>query len=118
MLSRCGKLCCPYCMVNLKSFNLVHGRKPYIFYCHRQFLPSDHPLRRQKNNFRKRVDHDPPIDGLSSEESLKEIDGLSNLTFGTKCPLQKPSGYRSTHHWTKKKFFLGVAVLAYKFDPP
>ena len=39
-----GKLACPYCMENTKSFQLEHGRKPCWFDCHRQFLFEHYPF--------------------------------------------------------------------------
>ena len=33
-----GKLACPYCMENTKSFQLEHDHKSCWFDCHRQFL--------------------------------------------------------------------------------
>ncbi|XP_047257600.1 uncharacterized protein LOC124889667 [Capsicum annuum] len=59
-----GKLECPYCMENTKSFTLKHGQKTCWFDCHCQFLPMDHEFRNMKNAFRKnKIDRDypPPI---------------------------------------------------------
>jgi len=46
-----GRLACPYCMDNTKSFRLQHGNKHCWFDCHRQFLPMDHMLHRNKSAY-------------------------------------------------------------------
>jgi len=46
-----GKMSCPYCMEQTKSFQLEHGRKACWFDCHRQFLPLDHPFRGDRKFF-------------------------------------------------------------------
>ncbi|XP_039115102.1 uncharacterized protein LOC120250331 [Dioscorea cayenensis subsp. rotundata] len=51
--STAGKKACPYCMDKSKSFSLVNGSKVSWFDCHRQFLPTHHPFRRNKNDFLK-----------------------------------------------------------------
>jgi len=43
-----GRLACPYCMEQTKSFTLEKGGKPSWFDCHQCFLPLDHPFRKQK----------------------------------------------------------------------
>ena len=59
--STAGKLACPYCMDRSKAFTLKHGRKNSWFDCHRQFLPIDHVLRRNKDAFYKnRIEKDQP----------------------------------------------------------
>ena len=50
-----GKLSCPYCMEHIKEFRLKHGGKTTFFYCHRQFLPIDHPYRYQSDKFLKAI---------------------------------------------------------------
>ena len=49
-----GKLGCPICMDSSKAFTLNHSRKTSYFDCHRQFLPQDHPYRRNKKTFIKK----------------------------------------------------------------
>ncbi|KAK2426327.1 hypothetical protein QL285_025010 [Trifolium repens] len=46
-----GKLGCPICMMDTKAFTLHNGGKATWFDCHRRFLPSNHPFRRNKNAF-------------------------------------------------------------------
>ncbi|CAK8565165.1 unnamed protein product [Lathyrus sativus] len=41
-----GKLSCPYCMGNSKSFVLEHGKKCCCFDCHHQYLPLEHLFHR------------------------------------------------------------------------
>ena len=41
-----GKLACPYCMENIKSYQLEHGRKPCWFDYHHQFLSEHHLFRK------------------------------------------------------------------------
>jgi len=36
------KLACLYCMKNNNVFTLTNGDKAFFFYCHQQFLPTDH----------------------------------------------------------------------------
>ncbi|GJR46348.1 putative transposon, En/Spm-like, transposase-associated domain protein [Tanacetum coccineum] len=59
-----GKLACPYCMGNSGSFQLEHGGKPCWFDCHRKFLPSTHPYRKDKRGFiaRNVVLGGPPLE--------------------------------------------------------
>ena len=67
MLSRwmaVGKLACPYCMEDTKSFTLRHGRKNSWFNCHHRFLPPDNEFRSKKYAFEKNKteqDGPPPI---------------------------------------------------------
>ncbi|GKG12283.1 transposon, En/Spm-like protein [Tanacetum coccineum] len=69
-----GKLSCPYCMENTKAFTLKHGGKPSFFDCHRQFLPHNHPYRKDKNNFfAERVEKDDPPPRLSGETLLSRL---------------------------------------------
>ena len=100
-----GRLSCPYCMENTKAFRLQYGRKPCFFDCHRRFLPPNHPFRRQRDKFSKRVDHDSPIQRLSGEEVLQRLDGIEDLPFGIKCGKQKPLGFGVSHNWVKKSIF-------------
>ncbi|XP_017978213.1 PREDICTED: uncharacterized protein LOC18609182 [Theobroma cacao] len=89
-------------MEHSKAFILDHGRKPCFFDCHRQFLRSNHPFRRQRDKFiKKRVEYDLPFPQLSSEEILSRLNSLPDLPFGTKCGDQKISGYGVSHNWVK-----------------
>ncbi|KAL0462467.1 UNVERIFIED_CONTAM: hypothetical protein Slati_0134300 [Sesamum latifolium] len=44
---------CPVCMFDTRTFHLQHGRKACYIDCRRQFLPEDHPYRRNKKAFTK-----------------------------------------------------------------
>ncbi|KAL0445976.1 UNVERIFIED_CONTAM: hypothetical protein Slati_1725500 [Sesamum latifolium] len=48
-----GVMGCPVCMEDTRAFYLHNGRKACYFDCHRQFLPPDHPYRRNKKAFTK-----------------------------------------------------------------
>nr|GEV54169.1 hypothetical protein [Tanacetum cinerariifolium] len=69
-----GRISCPYCMEKSKAFHLKHGRKTSFFYSHRQFLPKDHPFRRNKDYFtRGRVENDTPPPRLSGLETWRRV---------------------------------------------
>ena len=101
-----GKMSCPYCMENTKSFQLEHGRKPCFFDCHRQFLPHDHPYRRQRQVFRKnKTELANPLPRLSGEHILHRLSSLNDNEFESFIPSQKFEGYGLTHNWTKISIF-------------
>ncbi|CAM8896093.1 unnamed protein product [Rhodiola kirilowii] len=57
-----GKLGCPYCMDDTKTFVLKNGRKVSYFGCHRRFLSENHPYRGNSRNFyRDRTEFDGPV---------------------------------------------------------
>ncbi|KAL0455723.1 UNVERIFIED_CONTAM: hypothetical protein Slati_0911500 [Sesamum latifolium] len=51
--STAGVMGCSICMDNTRAFHLQHVRKVCYFDCHRQFLPKQHPYRRNKKAFTK-----------------------------------------------------------------
>ncbi|KAL0416192.1 UNVERIFIED_CONTAM: hypothetical protein Slati_3451100 [Sesamum latifolium] len=51
--SSAGVMECPVCMEHTRAFYLQNGRKACYFDCHIQFLPPDHPYRRNKKAFTK-----------------------------------------------------------------
>ncbi|KAL0462158.1 UNVERIFIED_CONTAM: hypothetical protein Slati_0103400 [Sesamum latifolium] len=80
-----GLLACPYCMERTKSFRLRYGRKACWFDCHRQFLPPDHPYRRQPYKFWKgKCENDSPPMRLLEKTCDKEW--MSFLTPSSKKP--------------------------------
>ncbi|KAL0293820.1 UNVERIFIED_CONTAM: hypothetical protein Sradi_6918600 [Sesamum radiatum] len=88
-----GWLACPYCMDMTKSFNLRYGRKASWFDCHRQFLPLDHPYRKQAYKFHKgRIENDQPPIRLSGEEVSKS-GGSSRYNFW------KTTRWHTTNSW-------------------
>ncbi|XP_059285219.1 uncharacterized protein LOC132038584 [Lycium ferocissimum] len=98
-----GKLACPYCMENTKSFTLKHGRKNSWFDCHRQFLPMDHEFRSMKNAFRKNtIEQNYPPPRLSGEEIWERVENLPKVT---EEPPYKFDGYGVSHNWTKQSIF-------------
>ena len=58
--STAGRLSCPICMEQSQAHILDNGGKVSFFDCHRQFLPMDHPYRRNKNNFKKNEQETKP----------------------------------------------------------
>lgn len=98
-----GKLACPYCMENTKSFTLKHGRKNSWFDCHRQFLPMDHEFRSMKNAFRKNSveqGYPPPI--LTGEQVWERVQNFPKVA---KEQPYKFDGYGVAHNWTKQSIF-------------
>ncbi|KAG7536933.1 Transposon En/Spm-like [Arabidopsis suecica] len=106
-----GRLSCPYCLDDTKSFWLPNGRKHSWFDCHRMFLPQDHPYRKNVQAFRggKEVRDDPPP-WLTGEEILYErINNIRGLFRTVDCggnghekPAQTIDGYGVDHNWVKK----------------
>ncbi|KAL0325300.1 UNVERIFIED_CONTAM: hypothetical protein Sradi_5099300 [Sesamum radiatum] len=102
-----GWLAYPYCMDMIKSFNLRYGRKASWFDCHRQFLPLDHPYRKQAYKFYKeRIENDQPPIRFSGEEVHQRVEGLPDITFGKPPSGTQPiDGFGKTHNWVKKCIF-------------
>ncbi|GJZ67548.1 hypothetical protein Tco_0630788, partial [Tanacetum coccineum] len=101
-----GRLSCPYCMEKSKAFHLKHGRKTSFFYCHRQFLPMNHPFRRNKDSFTKgRVENDTPPPRLSGLETWRRVHKYPKVT-NERYPTDKNlPGFGVCHNWTKKSIF-------------
>ncbi|GLT99835.1 hypothetical protein SLE2022_172480 [Rubroshorea leprosula] len=101
-----GKLTCPYCMENSKAFWLEHGRKTSFFDCHRQFLPLNHPFRRNKNDFIKgRTENGTMPERLSGDEMRSRIHWLPDVLFGKPPQKQEIHGFGEVHNWVKKSIF-------------
>ncbi|XP_042432996.1 uncharacterized protein LOC122019608 [Zingiber officinale] len=102
-----GWLACPYCMEHTKSFQLKCGRKASWFDCHRQFLPRDHPFRRQAYKFRKgKVEIDSPPLRLSGKDIYQRVNRLPHVTFGKPPSATQPiDGFGKTHNWVKRSIF-------------
>ncbi|CAM8940897.1 unnamed protein product [Rhodiola kirilowii] len=99
-----GKLGCPYCMKDTKTFWLQHGRKVSYFDCHRRFLPIHHGYRYNTCRFRRdRVEHDGPIPFRSGHEIYNRVQN-SNYVW-EESPDHVIEGFGVTHNWTKKSFF-------------
>ena len=101
-----GRMCCPYCMGDTKSFWLANGAKACWFDATRSFLPPEHEFRRDKKNFFKnRVETDPPPPILTGAEIKQRVDALDPIRWGRNAPLSQLEGYGKTHHWQKKSIF-------------
>ncbi|KAM3328792.1 hypothetical protein ACQJBY_026114 [Aegilops geniculata] len=86
-----GKLACPECLSDSKSFTLPHGRKACWFDCHRRFLPPDHEFRTQANSFRKdTIVLEGPPRRLTGEEVRAHM--VANV-YDT-------DNYNKLHNWT------------------
>ena len=97
-----GRLSCPCCMDDTKAFRLKHGGKPCFFDCHRQFLPKDHPYRRNMNTFCARVvekvNLPPKWPGYMIWEEVKDLPrAIEEPAMGYKF-----DGFGRTHDWTKR----------------
>ncbi|XP_013708996.2 uncharacterized protein LOC106412626 [Brassica napus] len=109
-----GRLACPYCLDDTKSFWLQHGRNHSWLDCHRMFLPKEHPYRRNVQAFRKgkTITDDPPP-WLNGEEILRErINNIEGLKKTVECggnghekPASNIDGYGKYHNWVKKSIF-------------
>ncbi|XP_019097460.1 PREDICTED: uncharacterized protein LOC109131223 [Camelina sativa] len=106
-----GRLVCPYCLEETKSFWLPNGRKHCWFDCHRAFLPTDHPYRRNIRSFRKNiVINDKPPTWLTGKEiyyeRINQIEGLERTVEcggrGHENPHRSIDGYSDYHNWVKK----------------
>ncbi|XP_052116487.1 uncharacterized protein LOC127746636 [Arachis duranensis] len=76
-----GRLSCPICMEDTKSFTLSHGGKASWFDCHRRFLPTNHPYRRNKNDFRKnKIESEEAPTRLSGLEIWQRVKGLGKIS--------------------------------------
>ncbi|XP_057803652.1 uncharacterized protein LOC131018985 [Salvia miltiorrhiza] len=75
--STAGRLACPRCCDDTDSFRLPLSGKQSWFDCHRRFLPTDHPFRRNKYAFIKnaQVRKGPP-QTKNGYQLLAEIEGL------------------------------------------
>ncbi|CAM8923534.1 unnamed protein product [Rhodiola kirilowii] len=98
-----GKLGCPYCVDDTKTFILSNGRKVSYFDCHRRF-PHGHPLRTNRRNFYKdRAEHDGPIPFHSGHENHESV---QNLKYIWEQNIDEVfEGYGVHHNWTKKSIF-------------
>ena len=104
-----GKFPCPVCKAALKFNWLRRGGKYSSFDKHRQFLPLDHPFRRDTNNFTKDVvvrDHPPHI--MTGAEVRAQLD---TLVFDKKEG--RFVGYGEQHAWAQKS---GLWRLPYMQD--
>jgi len=79
--STSGRLACPYCMNNSKSFWLDNGRKFSWFDYHHQFFPMDHAYRRNKNAFlNNRVEYSQPPLMLNGDDVWEQVAYFPEVT--------------------------------------
>lgn len=96
-----GKLACPYCMENTKSFTLECGHKETWFDCHRQFLPHDHIFRKNTSDFTKnKVENSPPPPRLSGDQIWDRVS-----SFPKTADCRDMSRMHGLHNWTKQSIF-------------
>ncbi|XP_054813974.1 uncharacterized protein LOC129314536 [Prosopis cineraria] len=99
-----GVLSCPICMDQSKAFYLKEGRKPSFFDCHRQFLPSENPFRKDRKSFKKgKVEKSSPPRRLSGEGVLEKVCHFPSVM--EKIGTNKLSGFGDEHNWTKWSIF-------------
>jgi len=103
-----GKFPCPVCKAAMRFIWLAKGGKYSSFDKHRQFLPIDHPFRRDIKNFTKGVvvDEPPPqmMSGVAVREWLQSLMVKEGGGF---------VGYGEEHAWTQKS---GLWRLPYMDD--
>ena len=93
-----GKFPCPVCKSALQFFWLTKGGKYCSFDKHRQFLPIDHPFRRDIKNFTKGVVvEDPPPQWFTGAKIREWLDSLVPNAEGDGFV-----GYGVDHAWTHK----------------
>ena len=101
--STAGELACPICMENTNSFRLKNGKKACWFDCHRTFLESEHPFRKNKNAFRKnQVRTDPPPQMLTGHQIWERV---RHFPTAIDDPHHNPPGFGVSHKWTKQSIF-------------
>jgi hypothetical protein len=76
------KLACPYYMENNKTFTLTNIGKTSFFYCHWQFLSTDHKYRKKKDLFVGRVERDVALPVPSGEELFDVVSQFDDIIFG------------------------------------
>jgi hypothetical protein len=104
-----GKFPCPICRSAVRFIYLKRGCKFSSFDQHHQFLPLEHPFRRDVKNFRKGVQITDPIPHIMTTTEVRaEIDALKED--------KKKGGfirYGLEHQWTHKS---GLTRLPYFND--
>jgi hypothetical protein len=103
-------------MEDSDAFRLEHDRKSQLFYCHRRFLPSNHPFRSDRRSFLKgkTVRKGPPKQKLGADitKMLDDLKESENSEF---------KGYGEKHNWTHKSYLLELSyakalILPYNID--
>jgi hypothetical protein len=82
-----------------------NGGKATSFDCHRRFLPSNNPLRRNKNDFvHGEIETREPPHYLTSQQVWNKVKDIPKVEV-VGGVASKPHGYGQTHNWTKKSIF-------------
>ncbi|CAM8890367.1 unnamed protein product [Rhodiola kirilowii] len=99
-----GKLRCPCCMEDTKTFVLNNGRKVSYFGYHRWFLSQNHSYRWNSRNFyRDQTDFESPVPFRSGHEVFERVRNLIYIwEQGTNEVLE---GFGMWHNWMKKSIF-------------
>jgi hypothetical protein len=88
-----GKLACPSCMENNKTFTLTNRGKASFFDRHHRFLPHNHRYRKNKKDFFiGRVEKDVAPPRLSGEELFDVVSEYGDIVFGLQSGKQKFPG--------------------------
>ena len=104
--STAGRLACPYCMEDSKSFRLNRSGKQSWFDNHRKFLELDHPFRRNKSAFLKNkivTIGAPPV--RSGSEILSIIDHLDLKKVTEVNAYDINRGISQSCGWRKRSIF-------------
>ena len=89
-----GKLACPYCMENIKSFQLEYGHKHCWFDCHHQFLSEHHPFQKQRDSFkRNKIEKDRAPPHVSGMEVFQRVSQIDEVQFDILFDKQKPQEF-------------------------
>ncbi|KAL0363997.1 UNVERIFIED_CONTAM: hypothetical protein Sangu_0497300 [Sesamum angustifolium] len=99
--STAGVMGCSFCMDDARAFHLQYYRKACYFDCHRQFLPTHHPYRKNKKAFTKNcIENKVTRPRLTGDQILDRF-----ASSVVEMLLSLPDGYGSNHKWTKKSIF-------------
>nr|XP_016483468.1 PREDICTED: uncharacterized protein LOC107804152 [Nicotiana tabacum] len=94
-----GKLACPCFHKDTHSNSL---RSKLCYMGHRRFLPMNHPRRKNKRLFDRKVEMGVAPSSLSGDEALSQLQGLGNVTYG-KGQKWKRDVSNNAYNWRKKK---------------
>jgi hypothetical protein len=91
-----GRLTCPICGSDTDYFCLTAGGKISYFDCRRRWLPQKHPIRMQKDSFRK--------DTIIKKGPPKRLSGPETAENSSKLVLNREGNgyeeYVEEHNWT------------------
>ena len=113
-----GKFPCPVCKGTLMFDHLNKGRKWSSFDKHRQFLPLDHPFRRDKKNFTKGVAVKDPVPQIMTGATVRAQLSTLKVDKEKGCFV----GYGEIHAWTQKPVlwrltYMDDILLPHNVDP-